>query len=198
MDGEDVLPPPRALAKTQKNMFGASLSRNHAERVSCKITRSVVQALAGKAPASLRSAKVDSWCLGWSTFYLLVAQPMFHSADPTVHDADWTLFQRRVFSKLFQQKGWRATLSHQAKDFILRLMQINPDLRMSLKQALRHPWLTEDVAQQHVFDRDESKQAFDADRLALERSRGLSGHWAACLHPCSGGSICLRFHLRHA
>lgn len=112
------------------------------------------------------ATKVDSWCLGWSTFYLLVAQPMFHSADPTVHDADWTLFQRRVFSKLFQQKGWRATLSHQAKDFILRLMQINPDLRMSLKQALRHPWLTEDVAQQHVFDRDESKQAFDADRPA--------------------------------
>merc|ERR1719296_638322 len=27
------------------------------------------------------ATKVDSWCLGWSAFYLLVARPMFLSAD---------------------------------------------------------------------------------------------------------------------
>lgn len=99
------------------------------------------------------ATKVDSWCLGWSTFYLLVAQPLFHSADPAVHDSDWTLFQRRNFARLFQQKGWRSTLSHQAKDFILRLMQIDPNQRMSLRQALRHPWLAEDVLQP-IFEQE--------------------------------------------
>jgi len=99
------------------------------------------------------ATKVDSWCLGWSTFYLLVAQPLFHSADPAVHDPDWILFQRRSFARLFQLKGWRSTLSHQAKDFILRLMQIDPNQRMSLRQALRHPWLAED-ALQPIFEQE--------------------------------------------
>jgi len=88
------------------------------------------------------ATKVDAWCLGWSTFYLLAAQPMFHSADPSIDDPDYTLFLDRP-QRLFQQKGWRSTLSHQAKDFILALMHVDPHTRMSVRHALRHPWLTE-------------------------------------------------------
>jgi len=89
------------------------------------------------------ASKVDSWCLGWSTFYLLVAQPLFQSADPAVNDPDWTLFQRGAYSKLFGMKGWRPTLSQHAKDFILKTMHCNPRQRLSVKDSLRHPWLME-------------------------------------------------------
>jgi len=91
--------------------------------------------------------KVDSWCLGWSTFYLLAAQPLFLSADPTARDPDWMLFQQGKALQLFAQKlGWRNTISEQAADFILRLMHIDPCQRMSVRDALRHPWLSDGQA----------------------------------------------------
>eukprot|EP00411_Alexandrium_monilatum_P030473 CAMPEP_0175371190 /NCGR_PEP_ID=MMETSP0095-20121207/21592_1 /TAXON_ID=311494 /ORGANISM="Alexandrium monilatum, Strain CCMP3105" /LENGTH=810 /DNA_ID=CAMNT_0016669355 /DNA_START=14 /DNA_END=2447 /DNA_ORIENTATION=- len=91
------------------------------------------------------ATRVDSWCLGWSTFYLLAAQPMFLSADPSVRDPDWILFQQGGALQLFGQKlgGWRNQLSEQACDFILRLMHIDPMQRLSVRDALRHPWLNE-------------------------------------------------------
>jgi len=91
------------------------------------------------------ATRVDSWCLGWSTFYLLAAQPMFLSADPTVRDSDWLLFQQGGALQLFGQKlgGWRSMLSEEACDFILRLMHIDPMQRLSVRDALRHPWLSE-------------------------------------------------------
>lgn len=91
------------------------------------------------------ATRVDSWCLGWSTFYLLAAQPMFNTADPAVRDPDWLLFREGSAAQLFGQKlgGWRNTLSEQACDFILRLMHIDPVQRMSVRDALRHPWLSD-------------------------------------------------------
>jgi len=87
------------------------------------------------------ATKVDAWCLGWSAFYLLTAQPMFQSADPSAADEDWELFEGKAFPTLFNKKGWRRDVSPRAKDFILKLMDPNPDNRMSILDALRHPWL---------------------------------------------------------
>lgn len=88
------------------------------------------------------ATKVDSWCFGWSCFYLLCAQPLFHCTDPSENDPDWILFQTNP-SKLFALKGWRMELSAQAKDFILKLMDKDPEKRMSVRNSLRHPWLAE-------------------------------------------------------
>lgn len=35
----------------------------------------------GDLPMEYLATKVDSWCFGWSTFYLLTATPLFMSAD---------------------------------------------------------------------------------------------------------------------
>jgi len=88
------------------------------------------------------ATKVDSWCLGWSAFYLLCAQPLFHSADLSENDPDWVMFQTKP-SKAFAFKGWRPELSAQAQDFIVRLLHVDPEQRMSVRDALRHPWLAE-------------------------------------------------------
>jgi len=89
------------------------------------------------------STKIDAWCLGWSTFYLLVAQPLFLSADEGAQDPDWLLFERGDISELFLAKGWSSHLSPEAMDFILGLMQVMPHQRMSIMDALHHPWLAE-------------------------------------------------------
>mmetsp|Transcript_22337 Transcript_22337/g.47632 ORF Transcript_22337/g.47632 Transcript_22337/m.47632 type:complete len:817 (-) Transcript_22337:42-2492(-) len=85
------------------------------------------------------ATKVDSWCLGWSTFYLLTAQPLFMSADPAQKDADWILFQQGNYSTLFEQKS--NLCSNAGLDFIFRLMQLQPSRRMSITDALDHAWL---------------------------------------------------------
>lgn len=90
---------------------------------------------------SYHATKVDSWCLGWSTFYLLTAQPLFMSADPAQQDADWMLFQQGDYTTLFQQKS--NLCSHTGLDFIFRLMQLEPSRRMSVADALEHAWLTD-------------------------------------------------------
>uniref|UniRef100_A0A7S1WKI2 Aurora kinase n=2 Tax=Alexandrium catenella TaxID=2925 RepID=A0A7S1WKI2_ALECA len=76
---------------------------------------------------------------------------MFLSADPSVRDPDWLLFQQGGALQLFGQKlgGWRTMLSEQACDFILRLMHIDPLQRLSVRDALRHPWLSEGQAPKH-------------------------------------------------
>merc|ERR1712151_16807 len=89
------------------------------------------------------ATKVDAWCLGYSTFYLLVGERIFQSADPAESDPDGILFKNGEVSKLLEQKGANSILSHQAKDFITRLLEPNPRHRMSVKSALWHPWLAE-------------------------------------------------------
>lgn len=88
------------------------------------------------------ATKVDAWCLGWSTFYLLAAQPLFLSADPSQQDADWALFKSGEVMRLFRQKG--ASCSQKCVDFILRLMQLDPRRRISVAEALRHEWLADE------------------------------------------------------
>jgi serine/threonine protein kinase len=83
--------------------------------------------------------KVDAWCLGWSTFYLLAAQPLFLSANPSEQDPDWELFEKAEFATLFRQKA--TSCSQQCIDFILKLLEIDPKRRMSVREALQHEWL---------------------------------------------------------
>mmetsp|Transcript_81302 Transcript_81302/g.161381 ORF Transcript_81302/g.161381 Transcript_81302/m.161381 type:complete len:725 (+) Transcript_81302:68-2242(+) len=90
---------------------------------------------------SYYSTKVDSWCLGWSTFYLLTAQPLFMSADPAQKDLDWLAFQQDTRATLFKQKS--NLCSRLGLDFIFRLLQLEPGRRMSVAEALEHAWLAD-------------------------------------------------------
>mmetsp|Transcript_82802 Transcript_82802/g.208504 ORF Transcript_82802/g.208504 Transcript_82802/m.208504 type:complete len:842 (+) Transcript_82802:50-2575(+) len=129
------------------------------------------------------ATKVDSWCLGWSAFYLLCAQPLFHSASPTVEDPDWELFQQKSFPALFKKKGWRPALSGQAKDFILKLMDVDPRKRISVREALRHPWLagdTTDVQEEVLYVSKDLRrrvpaQANDSPPQSNNASRATTG-----------------------
>lgn len=87
------------------------------------------------------ATKVDSWCLGWSTFYLLTAQPLFMSADPVQKDSDWHLFRNNKFDELFKTKV--PNFSATGIDFIFKLMQMEPSKRMSIADCCKHAWLSD-------------------------------------------------------
>lgn len=96
------------------------------------------------------ATKVDSWCLGWNTFYILTAQQLFTSTDPdTEEDADWPLVASGGLSELLNHRESRGChLSSEAKEFIAKLMTIDPVKRMPIKDALWHPWLRSALLQQ--------------------------------------------------
>jgi len=94
------------------------------------------------------ASRVDSWCLGWNTFYLLTAVPLFKSSDPSMEDPDFLLLQQGRISQLFEMKGVSNRLSYGAKDFVTQLMHRDPVKRMPIKDALWHPWLKDCLAQQ--------------------------------------------------
>jgi len=93
------------------------------------------------------ASRVDSWCLGWNTFYLLTAVPLFKSSDPSVEDPDFLLLQQGRISQLFETKVTER-LSYDAKDFVTQLMHRDPVKRMPVKDALWHPWLKDCLAEQ--------------------------------------------------
>jgi len=129
------------------------------------------------------STLVDAWCLGWSTFYLLVAQPLFMSAENT--DTGWRQFAKGDFATLCDRKtsgSSRAQLSDRALDFIKRLMEIEPSRRMSVHEALRHPWLMEQGlapsltrGEMHLLDPPRRPQYSENIRIVQEsQARGRS------------------------
>ena len=94
------------------------------------------------------ASRVDSWCLGWNTFYLLTCVPLFKSSDPQIQDTDFSLLCEGRISQLFEMKGVSTRLSYDAKDFVTQLMHRDPVKRMPIKDALWHPWLKDCLAQQ--------------------------------------------------
>lgn len=79
---------------------------------------------------------VDAWCLGWSTYYLITATPLFLSANLFEEDKDY-----RTFLNGDLRTTHRDDCSEGALALIQELMQVDPDARMSVTKALQNPWL---------------------------------------------------------
>ncbi|XP_034165388.2 serine/threonine-protein kinase H1 homolog [Pangasianodon hypophthalmus] len=79
--------------------------------------------------------EVDMWALGVISYIVLSgSMPFEQRSRPRL----FTAILRGSFS--FHGQPW-SSISHQAKDFIERLLSVNPEQRMTAEQALKHPWL---------------------------------------------------------
>ncbi|KAL7748262.1 Calcium/calmodulin-dependent protein kinase type I [Sorochytrium milnesiophthora] len=79
---------------------------------------------------------VDMWAIGVITYFLLSGYQPF--------DRDTTAAEIQAIISAdyaFEPKEYWTGVSEVAKDFIRRLLKIEPSERMSAKQALEHPWL---------------------------------------------------------
>lgn len=78
---------------------------------------------------------VDMWSIGVICFILLGGYPPFH------HDSPKELFRLiKTGSYEFTPKYWDI-VSEEAKDLIRNLLVVNPQERLTVKQALNHKWL---------------------------------------------------------
>jgi serine/threonine protein kinase len=85
------------------------------------------------------STPCDMWSLGVITYALLSGcMPFFSDDDDT---SNFMLYQNIMKGRYdFPNEYW-GEISHLAKDFITRLLVVDPSKRMTAAEALRHPWL---------------------------------------------------------
>jgi len=108
------------------------------------------------------------------------------SADPAQQDPDWQLFQQGDFATLFKHKN--NLCSPTGLDFIFRLMQIEPRRRLSITDALSHPWLMDPkicpvLAPKDLLEPDENEPPVECAKSGLiSRSVESQNCWSA---PCT-------------
>lgn len=88
------------------------------------------------APEVLKHAyteQADMWSLGVTVYMLLTGSPPFHGSDEEV------LQKVRVGALHWSSRFHR--LSALAKDFVHKLLVLDPSARISAQQALEHPWI---------------------------------------------------------
>ncbi|WVQ82632.1 hypothetical protein IAT38_004764 [Cryptococcus sp. DSM 104549] len=123
---------------------------------------------------------VDSWSVG------IIVYSMMTKALPFDEDGDLPVEQRikgRFVQPADTELLLRYGVSAQAIDFILRLLEKEPDNRMTMAQALQHQWLAEPSAsqaaesQQHGLGGDSmwSIKEFSSADPPLEVNREVQG-----------------------
>lgn len=96
----------------------------------------------------------DLWSVGVIAYILLCGYPPFNGNDnPEVYDSV------RQGTYRFPSSDWSNT-SRDSRDFIRRLLQMDPRKRMTVKQALNHPWIVKNVT-----------SSSDNDRMVVEEDR---------------------------
>lgn len=108
--------------------------------------------------------KVDLWSLGVLCYEFLVGSPPFMAEESAAT-------YRRI-AKV--DLHFPENVSLPARDFISRLLQYSPDDRMSLADALAHPWLTEAEAAAGAAAQTTSPAPSSAQAAAAGSARG--GH----------------------
>lgn len=107
------------------------------------------------APEVLKKSydeKCDMWSIGVITYILLSGTPPFGGRN------EKQIMQNVQIGKYnFDAPSWQ-NVSKQGKDFVAKLLTLDPEKRMSAKEAMGHPWM-EQVIQR---DMDKSKYGVSA------------------------------------
>ncbi|XP_013885976.1 calcium/calmodulin-dependent protein kinase type 1 isoform X2 [Austrofundulus limnaeus] len=132
------------------------------------------------------SKAVDCWSIGVIAYILLCGYPPFYDEN------DAKLFEQILKAEYEFDSPYWDDISDSAKDFIIHLMEKNPDVRYTCEQALQHPWIAGDTALdknihesvsaqiKKNFAKSKWKQAFNATAVIrhmrrLQLSTGIEG-----------------------
>ena len=77
----------------------------------------------------------DLWSVGVVTYFLLTNLMPFNA------ESNEEIFKKIQSGRYRYPSRLEAGISEEAKDFISRLLVVNPKERMTAKQALSHPWI---------------------------------------------------------
>jgi serine/threonine protein kinase len=107
------------------------------------------------APEVLRKKydkSCDLWSVGVVAYILLCGYPPFNGTN---NDETHRAVLRGQYH--FPSKDWKGA-SQEARDFIRRLLQMNPRKRMTAEEALNHPWLVRHTRIDVVMSADISEE----------------------------------------
>ncbi|KAM9330600.1 calcium/calmodulin-dependent protein kinase type IV-like [Gastrophryne carolinensis] len=109
---------------------------------------------------SLYGPEVDMWSVGVITYILLCGfEPFF---DPR---GDQYMYSRILTCEYEFTSPWWDEISLNAKDLVMRLIVLDPHKRLTVTQALQHPWVTGRAAKFSHMDQTQKKlQEFNAKR----------------------------------
>uniref|UniRef100_M4C058 Protein kinase domain-containing protein n=1 Tax=Hyaloperonospora arabidopsidis (strain Emoy2) TaxID=559515 RepID=M4C058_HYAAE len=92
------------------------------------------------APEILEGASygkpVDIWSIGIITYILLAGYPPFHDESQSV------LFKKIRKGKFYFDSPYWDNVSTDAKEFISKMLVVNPKNRATAEELLEHPWIT--------------------------------------------------------
>ncbi|ORX78448.1 Pkinase-domain-containing protein [Anaeromyces robustus] len=101
---------------------------------------------------------VDLWATGVICYILLSGYPPFGG------ESDSEIFNSIIHSKFAYFSPEWDVISDNAKDFIKRLLTVDPHKRMTVKEALQHPWIADvnDEFNKKLLVADNIKKNFTA------------------------------------
>ncbi|XP_041836018.1 calcium/calmodulin-dependent protein kinase type 1 isoform X2 [Melanotaenia boesemani] len=141
------------------------------------------------------SKAVDCWSIGVISYILLCGYPPFYDEN------DAKLFEQILKAEYEFDSPYWDDISDSAKDFIMHLMEKDPNIRYTCDQALQHPWIAGDTALdknihesvsaqiKKNFAKSKWKQAFNATAVIrhmrrLQLSTGSEGPNPTLPSPC--------------
>ncbi|KAF0035113.1 hypothetical protein F2P81_012871 [Scophthalmus maximus] len=136
------------------------------------------------------SKAVDCWSIGVIAYILLCGYPPFYDEN------DAKLFEQILKAEYEFDSPYWDDISDSAKDFIVHLMQKDPNTRYTCDQALQHPWICGDTALdknihesvsaqiKKNFAKSKWKQAFNATAVVRHMRRLQLGTSHEGPNPC--------------
>ncbi|KAI8577199.1 hypothetical protein K450DRAFT_253367 [Umbelopsis ramanniana AG] len=121
------------------------------------------------APASSRAygKEVDLWSLGVMLYICLCGYPPFY--------ADHTVPSQAIRSGqfTFAEADWK-NITKEAQDLVSRLMTVDPTKRITVNEAMWHPWIVMDLAGEEDIDpavTAEIRAIFSSQRATLQETQ---------------------------
>lgn len=109
----------------------------------------------------------DLWSVGIIAYILLCGYPPFNGAD---NSAVYAAVRRGAY--YFPSSEWRH-VSYEARDFIRRLLQVDVSKRMTIDQAIRHPWMVRHAASVKVEQREEMESSSASVEVVFRRGNDV-------------------------